>query len=206
MIKFLPQILMTLCIAIYVVIYIVGIKKGRVKPVLATWLFFALATILSFITDFRESGVHGLLANAFNIVDTCATMLLFLVIVFRKDTNKTFNKFEKNCLMTVILIFVLWVLSGENVLAHLSIQAILIIAYLATLVHLWNATENTESLSMWSFDCAASALGTIEPFRVMALLPLVYGIRATFSTLAVIILILRLKYKKHKLLQATLVE
>ena len=187
--------LMIACIIIYVSIYLVGIKKGNVKPVLATWLFFVLATILSFITDFRQSEVSGLLADAFNIVDTFATLVIFLVIVFNKDTNKSFNKFEKGCLFAVFAIFILWLVSGQNILAHLAIQAILIIAYLPTLIHLWKAEKNTESLSMWSFDSAASALGTVEPLRTMTLLPLVYGIRAVVSTLAVIVLIIRLKIR-----------
>jgi hypothetical protein len=196
MLTHIPQILMVICIIIYVSIYLVGIKKGSVKPVLATWLFFVLATILSFVTDFRQSGVSGLWADAFNIVDTFATLIIFLVIIFNKNTNKSFNKFEKGCLVAVFAIFILWLASGQNILAHLAIQAILVIAYLPTLIHLWKATENTESLSMWSFDSAASALGTIEPLRIMAFLPLVYGIRAVISTLAVIVLIIRLKYKK----------
>lgn len=66
---------MVLCIIIYVSIYLVGIKNGKVKPVLATWLFFVLATILSFVTGFKQTGVDGLLADAFNIVDTFATLI-----------------------------------------------------------------------------------------------------------------------------------
>ena len=195
MLQFLPQILMVACIVIYVSIYLVGIRKGNVKPVLATWLFFALATVLSFITDFRQDGVHGLLANAYNVVDTCATLIIFFVIIFNKNTSKKFNTFEKSCLVAVFIIFLIWLATGQNIFTHLAIQAILIVAYLPTLIHLWKAKENTESLSMWSFDSAASALGTIEPLCTMDFLPLVYGIRAVVSTLAVIILIIRLKFK-----------
>jgi hypothetical protein len=180
---------------IYVSIYLIGIKKGNIKPILATWLLFVLATILSFITDFKQTGVHGLFADAYNIVDTFATLIIFVVIIFNKNTNKRFNKFERYCLAIVIIIFFVWFVSGQNILAHLAIQAILVVAYFPTLVHLWKAERNTESLSMWSFDSAASALGTVEPLRTMTLLPLVYGIRAVVSTLAVVILIIRLKYK-----------
>lgn len=186
---------MVACIIIYVSIYLTGIKNGKVKPILATWLLFSLATILSFITDFKQTGISGLFANAFNIVDTLATLIIFLVIIFNKNTTKSFNDFEKSCLTAVFVIFLVWLISGQNILAHLAIQVILVIAYLPTLIHLWKAEKNTESLSMWSFDSAASALGTVEPLRAMAFLPLVYGMRAVLSTLAVIILIIRLKYK-----------
>jgi hypothetical protein len=198
MIKYIPQILMIICIFAYVSIYLIGIKKGKVKPVLASWLVLALATILSGITNFRETGVNGLLANSFNLIDTFAILIIFLVVLLKKETKKQFNKFEKNCLTTVLVIFIIWIISGQNILAHLAIQVILIIAYLPTLIHLWKATENTESLSTWSFDSAASVLGIIEPLRTMAFLPLVYGIRAVISTLTVVVLIIRLKYKTNK--------
>ena len=196
MIRYIPQILMIVCIVIYLFIYLKEIKKGRVKPVLATWLFFVFATILSLITNYKETGVAGLLSNAFNLVDTLAVFIIFIAIIFHKDTNKQFNKFEESCLLAVFIVFIMWILSGQNVLTHLTIQAIFVIAYLPTLIHLWKAKVNTESLSMWSFDSAASALGVIEPLRTMSLLPLIYGIRAVISTFAVVVLILRLKYKK----------
>jgi len=66
------------------------------------------------------------------------------------------------------------------------------------LAHLWKATKNTETLGGWSFDSLASVIGIIEPLKTMALLPLVYGIRSIVSTLTVIILILRLKYRERE--------
>lgn len=199
MTQFLPQIIMVICIIIYAGIYLVGIKRGTVKPILATWLFLSLATLLSIVTDFKETGVHGLLANAFNIADTFAVLVIFIVVLFRTDTRRTFNQFEKWCLGLVVFIFIAWLLSGANIVAHLSIQAILVLAYLPTLVHLWKAIKNTEALGTWSFDCLASLFGLYEPLRTGQLLPTVYGVRSVVSTLLVIILILRIKYKNHKL-------
>jgi hypothetical protein len=189
------EILIILCIAIYVSFYLVGMKRGKVKPVLATWLFLSFATILSFIMDYRETGISGIASNLFNVVDMVAVFGVFVLILFRKDTRRTFNKFEKICLGTVLIIFVGWLLSGQNIAAHLAIQGILVVAYLPMLVHLWKAEVNTESLGTWSFDCLASTFGLIIPVMMHDFLPTVYGIRSVISTLAVIILILRLKYK-----------
>ena len=72
------QIGMTACIIAYATIYFVGIMRGKVKPVLATWLFMGLATAMSFVTDFAHTGAAGILANSFNTVDTVATLSLFL--------------------------------------------------------------------------------------------------------------------------------
>lgn len=194
-IKFLPQIIMFLCVLAYTVIYLVGIKNGKVKPVLATWIFFSFATFLSIVTNFKESGVQGLLANSYNLVDTLSVFVICLVIIFKKDSRKVFNKFERWCLGSIIFIFIAWLITGQNILAHLAIQAILIIAYLPTLLQLWKATENTESIGMWSLNCVASSFGLVEPIKTMSFLPIVYGSRSVISTFIVVVLILRLKYK-----------
>ena len=192
------QSAIAICIAIYVSIYLMGIKRGTVKPILATWIIFSLATTFSFITDFSQSGSQGLLANSFNIMDMLACIIIFVVAVAKKDIRRSFTLFEKGCLSAVIVIFIGWLLSGQNVVAHLCLQAIMVIAYLPTLVHLWNAQKNTESFSMWSFDCVASFLGIIEPAMTHAVLPLVYSIRATLSAFAVMVLIVRLRWRKKQ--------
>ncbi|HEV7424174.1 MAG TPA: hypothetical protein VGO21_03210 [Candidatus Paceibacterota bacterium] len=198
MIKFLPEIIISICVISYGIITIVGIQRGTVKPVLASRIFFLLALFLSALTDFRQTGVHGLLSNTFNLVDTLSSFAIVLFTLFHKDTRKKFTKFEKICLGAVIFIFLGWIISKENILAHLSVQVILVIAYLPTLIHLWKSSQNTESLGAWSLDLFASLLSIIEPLRTMDLLPLVYGIRSIISTFAVIILILRIKFRKIK--------
>ncbi len=190
-----PQIAMVLCVLAYTIIYLVGIEKGKVKPVLATWIFFVFATLLSLVTNFKESGVPGLLANSYNVVDTLSVFIICGVILSRNDSRKIFNTFEKRCLGAVVFVFIAWIISGQNILAHLAVQAILVIAYLPTLVQLWKATENTESVGMWSTNCAASLFGLVEPIKTMSLLPIVYGSRSVISTFIVTVLILRLKYK-----------
>ena len=198
--KFLPDIIIFICIATYLVIYLSGIRSGKVKPTLSTWVFFAFAGVLSFITDFRETGAQGLFANSYNILDTSGVFAtLIFIVLFQKNINTKFNKLEKWCLVAVIIVGILWLLSGQNVLAHLSIQLILFISYIPMFVHLWKAKENTESLSMWSIDSVASAVGSINPIVNRYLLSTVYGLRSALSTFLTVLLILRLKYKARKL-------
>src|SRR3989344_3606844 len=64
------QLVMIICVITYVTLFLFGIQQGKVRPVLATWLFFSLATLLSFLTNFAQNGVSGILANSFNITDT----------------------------------------------------------------------------------------------------------------------------------------
>lgn len=198
MFKFLPEIGTIVFVAIYFSIYVVGIKKGQVKPVLATWLFLSLATFLSIVTNFRESGVSGLVANTYNIVDTFSVIIITVIILFREDTRFTFTIFEKYCLGAVTFVCLIWLLTGQNILAHLSIQVILVIAYLPTFSHLWKATQNTESLGTWGFNFVASIFGVVEPVRRLDLLPMVYGFRSILCTLAVSLLIVRIKIRERR--------
>lgn len=199
MLKFLPDILITIIIATYLLIYLRGIKSGRVKPTLSTWIFFAFAGILSLVTDFRETGVHGLFANSYNILDTSGVFItLAFIFLFQKDINKKFNKLERNCLIAVIIVGILWLISGQNILAHLSVQIIMFISYIPMFAHLWKAKENTESLGMWSLDSVASVLGSINPILNGDLLPIAYGLRSAICTFSTVLLILRIKYKAKK--------
>ncbi len=196
--EFLLPPAITLCIAIYVAFYLWGIRRGTVKPILATWGLFAIAVILSFITDLSEYGVQGIAANFFNLADSFAVFLILAVILLRKDTRRTFTLFEKWCIGASLLMALVWLVSGQNVLVHLSVQLILVIAYVPTLQHLWSGTQNTESLPMWFFDFLASFLGVIEPLRTGSLLPTVYGIRAVICTFLVMIAIVTVQYKKNR--------
>lgn len=199
MLKFLPDIAIVILITTYLYIYLSGIKSGRVKPILSTWIFFIFATFLSVVTDFRETGIHGLFANSYNILDALGTFItLAFILFFQKNINKEFNKLEKGCLAAVIIVGMLWFLSGQNILAHLSIQVIMFIAYIPMVFHLWKAKENTESLGMWSLETITSAIGCINPILNKDMLPIVYGFRSFFSTFLIVLLILRLKYKESK--------
>lgn len=112
-----------------------------------------------------------------------------------KHVRKRLTFFEGWCLGAVVIIFIFWLVSKQNIAAHLSIQAILVTAYLPTFAHLWMTAKNTESLSMWSFDGLASLFGIIEPLRRWDILPLVYTLRSVTSAVVIIVLILRIKYR-----------
>jgi hypothetical protein len=190
------------CITAYASIYISGIIRGTVKPVLATWLFLSVATVLSFVTNFSESGMRGMFANAYNIVDSIATVAIFIAVLFANNLRKTFTTFEKACLGSVFLVFIAWLVSGQNILAHLCLQGILVIAYLPTLVYLWNAHESTESITTWSLNALAAMFGIVEPIQTRALLPIVYGVRSILSCIAVVALTIRLQMRKNRLSSA----
>ncbi len=189
------NIAIVFCVLAYATTYLLGIKNGRVRPVLATWIFITFASILSVITDFAQTGMHGLFLNFYNIVDAVACIIILFTILINKNTRRQFTRFEKNCIIAVTIVFLFWLVSGQNIVAHLAIQVILVIAYFPTVVHLWVSSVNTESIGMWAWDTVASCLGLIEPIGAQALLPIAYGVRSAVSTFTVVLLILRLEYK-----------
>ena len=197
MLKFLPQIIIFICVLASTLIYIKGIMNNTVKPILATRVFLLLAFLLSAITSFKQTGLHGLMPNMLNLVDFLSVLATFFAMAMSKNENREFTNFEKFCLYFVILIFLIWIITKQNILANILIQIILVIAYLPTLIHLWKAQTNTESLGAWSLDFCASIFGMIAPFQTMELLPLIYGIRSTISTFTVIIFTLCLKHKEE---------
>jgi hypothetical protein len=199
MLKFLPQIIIVVCVFTQTFIYVKGIRNNTVKPILATRIFLLLAFLLIFLTNYSQTGVHGLQANMLNIVDVLSILATFIAMAKSGNNRRKFTKFEKICLYIVILIFIIWIVGRQNILANILIQIILVIAYLPTLIHLWKSEENTESLSAWSLDFFASVVGIIAPLQTMDLLPLIYGIRSTVSTFAVIFLIWRIKFKNIEL-------
>ncbi len=186
-----------LCIFTYWVIYVRGIFLGKVKPVLATWMFLSLAVLISLASEFFQTGIQGVSANFFNLIDSLAVVSIFIIILFHKDTRRTFTTFEKGCILGVILICLIWFFTKNNIFTHLATQLILVIAYLPTLVELWNTRKNTEALGTWVFDCLGSLLGLIIPIREGQILPIVYGVRSVVSTLLVVLLILKIQYKQH---------
>ena len=198
MLNFLPQLIIFLCGVVATFIYVRGIRDNTVKPILATRVFLLLAFSLTFLTDFRQTGTHGLMANMLNIVDVLSVLITFLAMALSKNKSRKFTPFEKICLYLVLLVFLIWIVSGQNILANILIQIILVIAYLPTFIHLWRSEENTESLSAWSLDFFASILGMIAPLQTFAWLPLVYSTRSAVSTFLVMILILRIKFKNVK--------
>lgn len=199
MFKFLPQIIIFICVLASTLIYIKGIKNNTVKPILATRIFLLLAFLLTFLTNYSQTGVHGLMANMFNILDVLSILATFIAMALSKNNHRKWTKFEKICLYIVVFIFLIWIVSGQNILSNILVQIILVIAYLPTLIHLWKSRENTESLGAWSFDFFASIFGMIVPLLTMDLLPLIYGVRSAISTFAVIVLILRIKFGEIKI-------
>ena len=92
------------CIAMYASIYLLGIRRGDVRPVLATWVLLSLATIMSFVTDFAETGLQGMRTNFFNMADTVAVIVILIVVLLQKHIRRSFNSFDTWCICASLAI------------------------------------------------------------------------------------------------------
>ena len=92
MLKFLPQIIIVICVFTQTFIYVKGIRNNTVKPILATRIFLLLAFSLIFLTNYSQTGIHGLKANMLNIVDVFSILATFIAMAFSKNKRRKWTR------------------------------------------------------------------------------------------------------------------
>ncbi len=174
-------------------IYIWSMRFGSVRPVFTTWLLFSTASSFSLWT-YWATKKRSVVGNIANVSDAfvCAAILAS-VLIFEKG-NLMSSMFDTYCLIVSALILVFWRATEHHVLANLSLQAVMTMAYLPTFAKLWQATQNTESLLMWILSLISSALGLAAARMKDDPLGTVYAGRGLVLVSVVIWLILRIQF------------
>lgn len=192
------QWLMIACILVYGSVYISGIVKGTIKPVLSGWLIIAFAWILSLSTTFGHTGRAGLSNNMYNLIDEICTLLILLSVLLSSHTDRRFDSFEWKVLASVLIIGIAWYLTAYDVAAHIMLQIILLIAYIPLLRKLRWAHYHKESLFMRSINALSCVMGMIRPAMNHDMLPLLFTARWLLCTLLVIYCLLKIENQnKH---------
>ncbi len=171
------------------------ISKGKISPALAMWVFFTIATIGSLLTYLSE-GDYGLLDNILNTADIVLVGSVSIWIAFFGDRSTRFNRFDLGCLIGVIVIVVVWAITRQHVIAHASIQAILVIGYFPVVRRMWRANRNTESFTMWIGLMLAPVFSLLSSVGMLAT---VYAVRAIVCTGALLVLMIRGEWKARRL-------
>lgn len=153
------------------------IWKQRIKPALAMWIFFTIAVVGSLVTYLAE-GNYSPLDNILNTTDIVLVGSVSIAIAVYGDRSTKFNAFDKGCLTAVLGIVAFWVLTQNHVVTHLSIQAILVIAYFPTVRRLWTSKENTESFALWIAMLVTTAIALLSSQGILAT---IYLLRAIVS-------------------------
>lgn len=174
--------------------YIWLIRKGRISPALAMWVFFTIATVGSLLTYLAE-GEFGLLDNILNTADIALVGSVSVVIFLWGDKDTRFSRFDLGCLGAVLVILTVWGITRQHSVAHVSIQAILVIAYFPVIKRLWRANRNTESFTMWVGLLLAPVFSLLSSKGMLAT---VYAVRAIVSTALLLTLMIRTEIRQKQ--------
>lgn len=162
------------------------IKKGRIKPALAMWLFFLLAIATSLITYIKDAD-YSVLNNILNTTDLFLAVSVTVAILLYGDKSSRFNRFDLTCLGLVMMILIFWFFTGAHFITNLLIQAILVIAYFPVLQRMVTLKMNTESFTGWIGMLLAAI---VSLFSLKGTLAMVYSYRAIICiTLLLLIMI-----------------
>ena len=155
------------------------IRRKKIKPSLAMWVFFTLAVGLSLITYMKE-GTHSLWDNVLNTTDLFFVSTVSPTILLFGDRSSRFNRFDLLCLGAVAGIVIFWFVTRNHTLSHLLVQGILVIAYFPVVNRMIRTGENHESYLLWGGMLLASVLAL---FSTGGTLAFVYTIRAVVCIL-----------------------
>lgn len=187
-------------ISVSVINLVIGVRyclltyKQKIKPALAMWAFFSISVAMS-LTTYMANDNFSLWDNILNTTDLLLVTIVTVVIFFYGDKSSKFNRFDKSCLVAVVLISFFWFVTQTHFLSHILIQSVLVIAYFPVIRRLWQSQENTEPFSVWILMMIAPIFALISSKGVLAT---IYSARAIVSTAILLILMLRVEIVRRK--------
>ena len=168
--------------------------KQKIKPALAMWIFFTIAVAISLAT-YMKSDDFGLLDNILNTTDLALASAVSIAIYFFGDHSTRFTRFDKGCLIAVVVIVLFWFVTKNHVLTHALTQGILVIAYFPVLRRLWKTRQNGESFLIWAGMLLAPMLSLLSSKGVLAT---IYSVRAVICIMILMMLMLRVELLAKK--------
>ncbi|HRW62497.1 MAG TPA: hypothetical protein P5132_03365 [Bacteroidales bacterium] len=174
--------------------YCVLTYKGKIKPALAMWVFFLLSVTLSLITYMAKDN-FSILDNILNTTDLLMVVTVTIFIFLYGDKSSKFTRFDKICLIAVILITLFWFITKAHFVSHILVQGILVIAYFPVIKRLWQSKENTESFTVWILMMIAPVFALLSSKGILAT---IYSVRAILCTATLLLLMLRVEYLYRK--------
>jgi hypothetical protein len=158
------------------------------------WIFFTIAVGIS-LTTYMESDHFSLLDNILNTTDLALASIVSIAIYLFGDHTTRFSRFDKGCLIGVLVIVLFWFITKNHVITHTLTQGILVIAYFPVISRLWKTRENGESFIVWIGMLLAPALSLLSSKGILAT---IYSVRAIICILILLTLMLRIEYLKMK--------
>ena len=176
-------------ILIIMVRYIWLLIRNEIKPALAMWLFFSVAISMSFITYMSE-GDYGYLDNIMNTADLVYVVTICMAILIFGDNSSKFSRFDKGCLIAVLIIVGFWIFTQNHKVTNFLIQAVLVIAYFPVVKRLLDSKKNTEPFSVWIGMLVAPSVALLSSKGMLAT---IYSVRAIICVGLLLLLMLRIE-------------
>ena len=168
--------------------------RQKIKPALAMWIFFTIAVAISLAT-YLESDNFSIFDNILNTTDMALATAVSVTIYLFGDHTTRFTRFDKGCLVAVMVIVLFWFITKNHVLTHALTQCILVIAYFPVLSRLWKTRENGESFLIWTGMLLAPLLSLLSSKGILAT---IYSVRAMICITVLMMLMLRVEVLAKK--------
>ncbi len=170
------------------------LRQQRIRPALAMWILFSVATTVSLLAYLAE-GAYSPLENILNTTDIAMVSSVAIAILIYGDRSTRLTRFDRGCLGAVMIIITFWGLTRQHVAAHLLIQLVLVIAYLPVLRRLHRATENTESFAIWFAMFLAPVVSLLSSRGTLAT---VYAVRNIACTALLLLVMGRISWRAYR--------
>jgi hypothetical protein len=174
--------------------YILLLVRKKIKPALAMWLFFSVAIIMSLVT-YRSEGGYGLMDNIMNTADLVYVVTVCIAILLFGDKSSKFTRFDRGCLVAVIVILIFWIFTRNHRITNILMQTILVIAYFPVVKRLIESKENTEPFSVWIGMLLAPSIALLSSKGTLAT---IYSVRAIICVSILLLLMIRIEILKMK--------
>ena len=158
------------------------------------WLFFTIAVAMSLVT-YMADGNFSLLDNILNTSDIIYVGTVTLAILVFGEQSSRFTRFDKGCLITVLMIVLFWLITQNHLITNICIQGIMVISYFPVVKRLIESQENTEPFSVWIVMLLTPAISLLSSKGDLAT---IYAVRAIICVAVLMILMLRIELKSRK--------
>lgn len=166
--------------------YIWQLVKKEIQPALAMWIMFSIAVGMSLITYLAEDN-YGFMDNIMNTVDVFYVVTISVAIAIFGGKSSKITRFDKGCLLVVLLIVVFWIFTQNHLVTNFLVQSILVIAYFPVIKRLLETRKNTEPFLIWIGMLIAPVFSLLSS---KGLLATVYSVRAIICVGLLLLLML----------------
>ncbi|MCI5108795.1 MAG: hypothetical protein MRY49_03030 [Candidatus Pacebacteria bacterium] len=124
------------------------------------------------------------------------TAWLMTILIFRRKLRVEFNPFQWKIMGAATVAMVFWAITDDHFTAYMLLQVIAVIGYMPTMVRLWGAKKNTDSMIFWVSVFLAVLVASYAAWIRNDVEAWIYIARAVPCVLIIIILMIRLELKK----------